>query len=465
MRNIQSQIFLLLLTCLCSLMADAGITLFNIPTAAENASSPSSSRAQFVIPEPDVNQRKPLILYSGAEEGDEGGDGHGGGYGGTPFVPVIVFGNTPSSGKAEPQGKSSGPGDKKTTSKKEQPSSGLPSTGPHQENSGAGSNPPPGEDFRSRLEEAVTMLRLLDQLFEQTNESVTLVTDLDGTLLAQDYEDMDKEQSLRQLFKEFVEKWRNRDRLTLVIVTAAALGKGSWPFFWQNQLPDPDVLIAKPLDWEAFFHVQCRRQVDVSRLFPGHPPIPEVQVSDRGFTISNYFRFVMGAAQRLPGLLRERGYGHCSIRSVIEHSQQVCEASFSDQDVTSDDFRQSIHQLVFDLCGIMAKVSFDPDNKTIRITLPVGKGGYVSRLASVLSFSGTTVIAAGNDVIDLPMMIPAADSGYEVDQAIVVSNATRRLRDALPGLDTRHVYQARRPCLHGVIEGMVEAMKKRVADN
>ena len=73
------------------------------------------------------------------------------------------------------------------------------------------------------------------------------------------------------------------------------------------------------------------------------------------------------------------------------------------------------------------------------------------------------MIAAGDDRMDYSMILPGHDAGFDVYLGIVVSNATRDLLEKLTDKDHgRQLYQAQRPCLAGVIEGLVEAMQRLV---
>ena len=459
MRLFRLQILLLVLTGAGSLLLHAQVNPLFIQIPLENASDSSSHTLLpfFGLP---GSAAKPVIIHTGA---GNGGDDPGHWPGGSPPIPILVFGNVPpSASKSGKKDSSPGKESKALPEPDKDKTAGREQEQKHSDHPGAGNTPPADSEMDSMLAETMSMLDTLDILFEQSDVIITLLLDLDGTILARDSSDRDLQQALRERFKIFVERWRSRGRLKLVIVTGAKLKAEVAAFFSEHQLPVPDVIIANPVGLSSFYHVEFFSGISPGVLFPLQPIISGVHVTDSSLTIDNYYQFLGAVADHLPELLRQRGFGEASVQARAGQSM-VHEISFSQvQDFSSEQRRLSIQQLVFSLCGILAKVEFEAEKGTVRVVLPMTKGGSVSHLASILPLAGAQVIAAGDDRIDYSMMVPAPGSSFAVYLAIMVSNARRGLREVVRDVSGELLHRAQRPCLLGVIEGLLAAMKKRV---
>ena len=450
---------LLVLTGSLSFLLHAHPNTVFILHPSENASD-SSSRNSLPFPWQSDSRLKPAIILNGAPMGhDDHGHGYGGG--GSPQMPILAFGSALSTQAKSGQqdgssGTASGPGFNGQKSSDNQPAANR------RDLQGAGNIPPSDEAMDSALAEAISMLDTLDVLFQQSDVIITLLLDLDGTILARRDIDRRRQRALRERFKTFVEQWRSQGRLNLVIVTGAILREEVAEFFARHQLPVPDAIIANPLDWKASYHVEFFNDIAPGTLFPEHPLIDGVHITDRSLTIDNYFQFLSTVAGQLPQVLQQRGFGAATVQ-ISTRQNMVQEVSFAGaQNFSSEQWQSAIRQLVFDLCGLLAKVEFEAERGTVQVVLPMTKGGSVSHLASVLPLAGARVIAAGDDRIDYSMILPGPDSGFSVYLAVMVSNASRDLQDAVGEGAGELLHRAIRPCLPGVVEGLLVAMKKLV---
>lgn len=459
MRSFRLYMFLLVSAGMCTFFSSAAVSTIFIQIPAENV---SDSSPQFPLPFrwQSGKDLKPVILITG---GGDGYDGHDHWYGGgSPQIPILMFGNVPPSrSKAGEQGSSSGTASGSASDKDQSPEK-QPAVRP-QDRQGAGNTPPTDSEMDSMLAEAMSMLDTLDVLFESSDVIITLLLDLDGTILARDDKGRELQKALRERFKIFVERWRSQGRLRLVIITGAGLREGAEAFFRTHQLPLPDVMVANPVAWNAYYHIEFFGEISSGTLLPQQPIVSGIHVTGRSLTIDNYTQFHMTVASQLPQWLQQRNLGTATVQTNLQGDNIVHELSFSGgQDFASEHWTSSIRQLVFDLCGILAKVEFDDATGVVKVILPMTKGGTVSHLASVLPLAGAQLIAAGDDRIDRSMLLPEPGVGFAVYLAIMVSNATRDLRDSVRDILEERLYRAQRPCLLGVIEGLLAAMKKLV---
>ncbi len=120
---------------------------------------------------------------------------------------IVVFGNTPSS---------SNKGEKPPPVKGKFTYSGRDSKntdGEPSEASASGSESNQPDDVQeSFLSDGISLIDQLDLLLETFDGVLNLTVDLDDTLLPSNKDLRAKQASLRQAFKDFVEKWRAKGK-------------------------------------------------------------------------------------------------------------------------------------------------------------------------------------------------------------------------------------------------------------
>lgn len=159
-------------------------------------------------------------------------------------------------------------------------------------------NDPPDEQNRNQNRDETTeeleafreMLVAIDNLLAQSQQSIALVTDMDGTILPHDYESGSE---LRRLFNEYLSRWRQSGKLLLIIVTRADIRSATNIFFSQHGLPEPDVLISAPQGRRTT--VRFRIHPDCNLAFPTLPAIvashQQVVATESQITIIRFQQF------------------------------------------------------------------------------------------------------------------------------------------------------------------------------
>ena len=397
---------------------------------------------------------KPVILQTGGAVG--GGPGSGPGSCDSQCAPIVMFavGNS-----RQGQGGSRQDGSSTTWG------AGLfqwlwswlwpPGEGSRQKSPG---EQPPDDGNQVREEHAFNnFLAEIDVLMMQLQGEVVLVTDMDDTILPSNHSD---QRGARSLFKSFVEKWRARGKLRLIIVTRAGVRLRHWSQAPFSELPVPDYLIAGGNDYDSL-NIQSRDGVSFAReIMPASGDESSVEVREDGVTIASYGQYVAERMNSLEQLLREQSLPVLSVGQPSTSGESRRSVEFeSTYDLSIN--TGLIREAVFRIFGVLGEVAISPDSHEIQISMPFYKGSFLARLAAAMSLTGANVIAAGDSIDDQSMLAPRNLEGYSVATAVVVGNAEPNIRGILGGRD--NIIISEYPCLLGVAEGFLQGLKRLVS--
>lgn len=332
----------------------------------------------------------------------------------------------------------------------------------------SGDDLPPADrpDFEQQLQEFDSLLAELEKEMAQLVGEVVLLTDLDETLLPTRHHIRELTKRFRQRFAVFVDKWRQRGKLRLIVVTGAIIGHDEWHYFADNQLPEPDYLVSIGSGFRAFqspVNVMARPGTRFyGALMPGFSLFPgDLFIRPDGFRFERYLSCTAGLENQLVYLFAIQDVAITDVHNP-EPGPIYAFTVDPQMNLNQEKTRELLRQVAFNLFGALAEVRFNPDKHQVTLSLPLTKREWVSRLARVMGVSGSTIIAAGDNEIDQDLLVPGKGSDFSVDTAIVVGNASRHFKKKMMG--SPGVEISTFSCIVGVAQGFLRGLRKIVAD-
>ena len=307
----------------------------------------------------------------------------------------------------------------------------------------AGSNGPPdggadggGGDFQN-------LLSLIDKEMDKYNGIINMTSDMDDTLLPSDGAVRSRNQAMREQFRDFVNKWRDRGKLRLIIITGATYGHSSYvQHLTQFQLPIPDWYISIGNDSMPDASVTV---IHADGVTPGEQTVPlegcleDISVLPNGFVWGRYApSLVIGFSAVLSERLKSNQLDIQPHNSSFDMVSDNTEVRFtltvgSSTDLHSEDTQALIREAVFSLSGVVGVVTLDAGKHEIYVDYPASKGQWLRRLSKVLKLDQGVNFAAGDGDNDKDLIVPPEGGSYNVHTAVVVGNATEGLKEHAQG--------------------------------
>ncbi len=330
----------------------------------------------------------------------------------------------------------------------------------------SGDELPPDDymDLEKQPQEFESLLAELEKEMGKLVGEVVLLTGLYGTLLPVDRYQREQTTQLRDMFKAFVKKWRNRGKLRLIVVTDTILGCDQWRGFSDHQLPEPDYLISVGSSTEVFYgraNVMARSGTGFfSALVPRFSLFPDnlIPRSD-GFYFDRYLTFIADLEDELAARLASEGV----FITDVEKPELAPIYTFKvipEMDLSQEENRERLKQGILKLFGVLPMLQLKSGTQEVRLSLPMTKGEWMSRLARAMGVSQSTIIAVGETEFDEDLLAPGKSSHFSVHTAVVVGNADRDFKEKMKG---RHgVVMSTFSGILGVAQGFLSGLRKIV---
>ncbi|MRI33498.1 hypothetical protein EOPP23_10925 [Endozoicomonas sp. OPT23] len=441
--------------------------LFAIPAAAQNLTSTLVTHTYRVnaslfsgFPDSNIGSK---VLLSGGGGGGDGGHDLGGGSIDHWVIQVPLpsqetqpdqAGKTSLTSEGRPEDLVSQASDDSWMN--ESPSSSEPSS-----SAGGGGGQNPGQPENLTIASLQSLLDELNTLMNQLPAGVqlTILSDLDDTLLPARLADSEDERKKREMFRGFINYWRAQGRIRLTIVTHNPLASVV-TFYTENGLPVPDYAICA---------CALGRNLEVRRLNAGSfsdqvMPVQcenqYISVSETGFVINQEYISFLGFDEVVRGGLIARGIRIAEVTSRSDNDENI--ATFITSEVLTDQEQAEIRRYLFANYGLLARVEFT--GSQFLVALPISKGAFVTRFVRAMDIFGTRVMAVGDTVDDLSMMRNLSFcSEYQVEAGVVVrasALAGQDLEGRLAGITS-----VGGTLITGVMQGMVKWVKKIIAEH
>ena len=298
----------------------------------------------------------------------------------------------------------------------------------------------------------------------QLDGSITLITDLDDTLLPSNKALRQRQAKLREAFRHFVEKWRGLGKLRLIIVTRARILRAQWSHFASNDLPDPDFLISYDIFWGAPLSVLARPGVHfASDLLPEYCLSSGAQHIAEGILINNYHSFLFPERYMLGQWLRNADLPVIAVEHSVTASGGLglVLRFIPGTDHQRQDTQRKLQHQLWNIYGVFAEIETISGDQAV-VRFPTSKGAFLRVLARALSLSEATIIAAGDRTDDLDMIAPSEHQSYSVHTGIAVANARQDLLAAVRAKPSEHLYISTKGYLLGVLQGMLKSLQQLV---
>ena len=349
------------------------------------------------------------------------------------------------------------------------------------------------EASTSELEFFQVKVQAIEAMMEKIDDEIVLVADWDDTLYRKG-DDI----AIRNGFKDFVNKWRQQNKLKLVIVTSNPMEPAAWCRFSKCKMPDPDYLIVMSLQHD-YFNIQARPGLTINtemvapEFMRDHFPdakvysegleLPEFVSTLNKLIISEEYLQPLIVANKLPIEDIENCIGEdpfiIETKKFTHENDRLAQSSIDLITLKQLDEKCLLKfgKECFNVFGCFLNVSTDNnisdlrgpgeepeiyDQDFILLTFLYSKGGLLSQLAKPLGLKGKVIFAAGNGSNDTDMLDPVgSDLDYHVSTGIVVGNASNTLKKGLS--DKPHVVFCEKDRLTGVMEGFETGLKRHLS--
>lgn len=385
------------------------------------------------------------------------------GGGGSSTLPLfIMLGNGPSKNSQKPSG--SGESSSGTSSGNWYVTFRLPGLKLSGNNQAPGAQePPPPPETKCDASNYMDFMGYLNQLMEIFNGVVTLVVDKDDTILMGEGDD---QSSIREAFHGFVNYWRDKNKLRLIILTRGQLTPGQWGYLREMMLPEPDVLISGAEYGSALIMPRPGTRMSFPIISRHYTSEHVTILESGGVYISKYTYFIREAMQSFWFNLVLQGIPVIGTPSSFWISDDAAFETIkieSGYDLQNSQNQQTIMEALERHLGLLGGINFDFDKNQLILSAPRSKGRILHHLAATLQLRGSSVIVAGDSEDDLSMLLPPDNAPFPVSAAILTGATNAGLVDQANAANTQRATPIpleieAAPALLGVLQGMGKAL-------